>query len=195
MVQTANSALFRPGTTGLHLALLRGINVGGKNKLPMAELVAMFVEAGCADVRTYIQSGNVLFTVAPSRRKELADVITKRIAEHFGFRVPVILRTADELRQTVAGNPFLKSGVDTAAFHVAFLADAPPKRLVAALDIGRSPGDSFDVRGREIYLCLPNGVAKTKLTNAYFDSTLATVSTLRNWRTVLKLAEMAQAVS
>jgi uncharacterized protein (DUF1697 family) len=174
------------------VALLRGINVGGKNTLPMCDLAAMFVEGGCTDVRTYIQSGNVVFAATPGVVERLADDISRRIAKSFGYRVPVVVRTADELRQVVRGNPFLKSDADARSLHVAFLADLPDPGRIAALDPKRSPGDSFSMRGREIYLCLPNGVAGTKLSNAYFDSALATTSTLRNWRTVLKLLEMTQ---
>ena len=180
----------RSDPTGRYVALLRGINVGGKNKLPMRDLAAMFTEAGCTEVRTYIQSGNVVSSITPKRAKRLPDLISKQIAERFGYRVPVVLRTADEFRQVVTGNPFLKADADSGSLHVAFLADLPDPRRVAALDPKRSPGDSLKVRSREIYLCLPNGVAGTKLSNAYFDSTLATTSTFRNWRTVLKLVEM-----
>ncbi len=182
----------RRNATGRYVALLRGINVGGKNTLPMRDLAVMFVEAGCTDVRTYIQSGNVVFSATPGVVKRLADDISRRIAKSFGYRVPLVLRTADELHQVLTGNPFLKSDADAGSLHVAFLADLPDPRRVAALDPKRSPDDSFKVRGREIYLCLPNGVAGTKLSNAYFDSTLATTSTLRNWRTVLKLLEMTR---
>ncbi len=158
----------------------------------MADLAAMLIEAGCSDVQTYIQSGNVAFSATPGSAKRLPQILSQKIAEHFGIRVPVILRTADELRRVAARNPFLKSTADISFLHVAFLADLPDRRRVAALDPNRSPGDSFEVRGREIYLCLRNGVARTKLTNAYFDSILSTTSTARNWRTVLKLVEIVQ---
>ena len=85
-------------TRPTHLALLRGINVGGKNKLPMATLVDMFIEAGCKDVRTYIQSGNVVFSVSKTESASIPDRITTRIAERYGYRVPVILRTTEQLR-------------------------------------------------------------------------------------------------
>lgn len=153
----------------------------------------MFTEAGCRDVRTYIQSGNVVFSAAPGLAKRLPDLVSQRIADRFGYRVPVVWRTADEFRQVAVRNPFLKSEADVDSLHVGFLADLPTPRDVAALDPKRSPGDSFKVRGRDIYLCLPNGMARTKLTNAYFDSKLETTSTFRNWRTVLKLLELTQA--
>ena len=178
-------------TSPSHVALLRGINVGGKNKLPMRELVTIFEAAKCTDVRTYIQSGNVVFrapaTLAKRLPVQLADAIDKR----FRFRVPVVLRTARELRAVADHNPFLRGGSEPSALHVAFLADRPPAAAVRRLDPERSPPDRFAVRGREIYLCCPNGMARTKLTNQYLDATLATTSTVRNWRTVLELVAMA----
>ena len=174
-----------------HVALLRGINVGGKNMLPMKDLVGMFVAVGCEDVTTYIQSGNVVFSAQAKIVAGLGSLISKRVEEQFGLRVPVVLRTATELKKVIRSNPFLQVGTaDELILHVAFLADKPGAGLVAGLDAGRSTPDEFVVVGREIYMQLVKGVAGTKLTNAYFDSKLKTVSTMRNWRTVLKLAEL-----
>jgi uncharacterized protein (DUF1697 family) len=172
-----------------HVALLRGINVGGKNRLPMKDLSQMFAEAGCADVRTYIQSGNVVFRAKPAIARRVSGAVASAIVKRFGFQAPVQTRTADELRAVASKNPFLRKGDDTDLLHVAFLADVP--RSPQPLDPKRSPPDEFVLQGREIFLRLPNGVARSKLTNAYFDSKLGTISTLRNWRTVLTLLEMA----
>jgi uncharacterized protein (DUF1697 family) len=102
------------------------------------------------------------------------------------------MRTADELERVTRANPFLGPKVDLAALHVAFLADEPSRAHAAALDPERSPPDRFALVGREIYLHCPGGMARTKLTNQYFDSKLATTSTMRNWNTVLKLLELSQ---
>jgi uncharacterized protein (DUF1697 family) len=169
------------------LALLRGINVRGKNKLPMRDLAGIFETAGCKNVRTFIQSGNVIFTASASVWKRLAGAVASGIEEQFGYRVPVILRTAQQLGDVVSNNPFPREE-DT--LHVMFLADRPSPAKIAALDPNRSSPDAFIVRGQEIYLQLPNRVAASKLTNAWFDSKLGTVSTLRNWRTVTKLLAM-----
>jgi uncharacterized protein (DUF1697 family) len=176
--------------TARHVALLRGINVGGKNMLPMKELAGMFVAAGCGDVTTYIQSANVVFSANTKVVAGLGLVIAARVEERFGLRVPVVLRTAGEMEAVVRGNPFLKAGASDETLHVCFLADLPDADKVAGLDAGRSAPDAFALVGREIYMRLLKGVSGTKLTNAYFDSRLKTVSTMRNWRTVLKLAEM-----
>ena len=172
-----------------HVALLRGINVGGKNALPMKELAQMFSSAGCTGVRTFIQSGNVIFD-APAGAAGIGDAIKEKIEKRYGYRIPVILRTSRQLNKTIRDNPFLKAGVDEKMLHVYFLADTPNARAMDGLDPARSAPDAFHLRGQEIYLHLPNGMARTKLTNAYFDSKLSTTCTARNWATVLKLAAM-----
>ena len=173
-----------------HVALMRGINVGGKNMLPMKNLAEMFREVGCTDVRTYIQSGNVIFDVLPALVKTISGHITNRIEELFGLRIPVILRTAGEMATTSRNNPYMKTGTDEKLLYVFFLAHLPARENVSKLDPGRSVPDSFSVHDREIYVNLPNGAARTKLTNAWFDTKLATTSTARNWRTVLTLTQM-----
>ena len=173
-----------------YVALLRGINVGGRRKLLMRDLAETFVRAGCTSVRTYIQSGNVVFAAAPELADELAGRVAGVIVESHGFEVPVVIRTAEDLDRVVRDNPFLAAGADPAKLHVGFLAAAPEPARIERLDPDRSPPDAFAVRGREVYLHFPAGVARSKLDNAYFDRTLNTVCTIRNWRTVGKLHEM-----
>ncbi len=158
--------------------------------LPMKDLAAMFVAAGCTDVRTFIQSGNVIFSAPAALARKLPEQITTAISKRFGYSIPVIVRTSDELARAISDNPFLKPGSDEKPLHVYFLADVPTAAAIAGLDPTRSAPDVFHVKGREIYLHLPNGMARTKLTNAYFDSKLKTVSTARNWATVQKLLAM-----
>jgi len=170
--------------------MLRGVNVGGKNKLPMKNLAALFEELGFDAVKTFIQSGNVIYRDASQDPTAAAGKIANEIERRFGLRVPVIIRSREEMRKVVESNPLLvaESGSDQ-DLHVAFLADEPASAQIASLDPQRSPPDRFELKGREIYLLLPNGVAQSKLTNAYFDSKLKTVSTVRNWRTVTSLLE------
>ncbi len=175
----------------MRVALLRGINVGGKNRLPMKDLVAIFEHLGCRDVRTYIQSGNVVFAARAALARRIPELVSAAIADRFDYRVPVVTRSARELGRVVAGNPFVRTGVDVNLLHVAFLAARPGAARVRGLDPDRSPPDEFEVRGREIYLYCPNGMARTRLTNTYFDSRLATPGTIRNWRTVLSLSGLA----
>ena len=182
-------------STNVNIALLRGINVGGKNKLPMKDLAAMFVDAGCQDVRTYIQSGNVVFKAGPALAKDIPSLVGQSIMDGFGYSVPMVVRTARDLQQIVEVNPFAQADFKANWLLVFFMADLPDKARVESLDPDRSPGDEFAVVGREVFVHNPNGVARSKLTNAYFDSRLATTCTGRNWRTVNKLLEMATAAS
>jgi uncharacterized protein (DUF1697 family) len=173
------------------VALLRGVNVGGKNLLPMKRLVELFEAAGAGDVRTYIQSGNVVFTATAAKATRIAAGVTMRVREELGFHVPILLRSARELDAVARDNPFLRNAADPATLHVLFLPEPPAPAAVAALDRGRSPPDAFEARGSEIYLRLPNGMGRTKLGVDYFDRALATRCTARNWRTVLALLELA----
>jgi len=174
-----------------YVALLRGINLGGR-RIPMPELAALFLKAGCTDARTYIASGNVVFGANAALARKIPDLIHAEIKRRYRFDSPILVRSRDEMTAIAAGNPFLKKKCDPKWLHVVFLADTPAKAAVAALDPGRSPGDEFVVKGGEIYLHLPNGAARSKLTNQYFDSTLKTVSSGRNWNTVTTLLAMMQ---
>ena len=179
-----------------YVALMRGINVGGKNKLPMKELAALFSDAGCENVRTYIQSGNVLFDLPEPDRdarkvtSTLAASVSESIARDFGFRIPIVMRSEAEMRAALADNPFFDRGDPAERLFVMFLADSPGADRIEALDPLRSAPDEFEVRGQEIFLSIASSAATTRLTNAYFDSKLATISTSRNWRTATKLLEL-----
>jgi uncharacterized protein (DUF1697 family) len=176
-----------------YVALLRGINVGGKHILPMKHLVELFAGSNCAEVRTYIQSGNVIFRTTPQCVQSLPALVADKVEQRFGFRAPVIVRSTREMSNVVRGNPFTQAGLPEKSLHVYFLADRPAVPAVKSLDPERSLPDTYHVVGREIYLNLPNGAGRSKLTNAYFDTKLSTLSTSRNWATVLKLFEMMQA--
>ncbi len=155
----------------------------------MQDLAQIFSDAGCSNVRTYIQSGNVIFDT-PGSAPKIVELVKTKIEKKFGYRVPMIVRTREQLLKTIRGNPFLKAGAHEKTLYVYFLADPADARFIATLDPARSAPDAFHVLGQEIYLHLPNGMGKSKLTNAYFDSKLSTTCTARNWATVLKLAAM-----
>jgi uncharacterized protein (DUF1697 family) len=182
----------KKSTASTYVALLRGVNVGGKHKLPMKELVEICSKNECGNVRTYIQSGNVVFTAPASVAKRLAHTLAKKIEQHFGFPVPVVLRSREQLEQVARNNPFLKAGKPESTLYVSFLTDEPTAEAIGKLDPNRSAPDEFRVVGSEIYFYFPNGLGNSKLTSAYFDSRLATVGTARNWTTLLKLVEMTK---
>jgi uncharacterized protein (DUF1697 family) len=190
--RTGVSAAAPAKGAGVHVALLRGVNVGGANKLAMSDLKAIFERAGCSRVETIIQSGNVVFAAPAALLGDLANIAAAEIKRRFGVATPVILRSGAEMRAILAGNSFLRAGVDPGLLHVMCLADRPTKAQIAALDSSRSPPDEFVVREKDIYLHLPNGVARSKLTNAYFDKALRTIGTARNWRTMTKLCEATE---
>ncbi len=158
----------------------------------MADLRDIFAAAGCGAVKTYIQSGNVVFEAAEDLAERVPALVSEAIRERFGYETAVVMRSGDEMRQVADSNPFDTSG-DPRFLQVAFLADAPGAKAVARLDPQRSPPDAFEVRGRHVYLHYPNGVARSKLTNEYLASRLGTASTMRNWRTVLTLLKMLDA--
>lgn len=174
------------------IALLRGINLGGKRKVAMPALADAFRDLGAEDPRTYLNSGNVVFRAPHDLAQELPARFEALSPTRFGFGVPLVLRSLPQLRATVAGNPFLGAGADERTLHVMFLARPPASDAAAKLDPQRSPPDGFAVRGAEVYLHLPNGMARTRLTNAYLDSTLGTTSTARTWRTVKALLALAE---
>ncbi|MFV2064716.1 MAG: DUF1697 domain-containing protein [Chloroflexota bacterium] len=173
-----------------YVALLRGINVGGKNRLPMEPLRRLFEGAGCDAVRTYIQSGNVVFEASPALASRVPELIEAGIEREFGHHVPLLLRSTAQMAAVIAQTPFDTDAIEAKWLHIGFLRARPADALAASLDPERSPPDHFELRGQEIYLWYPNGSARSKLTTTYFDRVLETSVTIRNWRTVSKLLEM-----
>ena len=165
------------------VALLRGVNLGARNKVPMAELRALLVNAGYGDVRTYIASGNVLLD-GPSGRKRLGSDLERLVLDAFEVTTTVILRKPQELAAAVEAHPF----DDPSETHVAFLAERPVKAAAARL---REFDSDAVLAGAELYLRLPRGVHGSRLSNARIESLLGVAATLRNWRTVVALAELA----
>lgn len=171
------------------VALLRGINLGARNKVPMPELRGVLEDAGLGDVRTYIQSGNVLFIKQAKDRAALARQIEREVKKAFGVDAPVVLRTSAQLRKAAATRPF---GNDTSDLHVVFLVGKPKPaaaRAVHALDVAP---DQVKVEGENVFVKLPNGVQGAKLGGALLEKTIGRPGTMRTFRTVAKLAEMAE---
>jgi uncharacterized protein (DUF1697 family) len=173
------------------VALLRGINVGGRSEIPMGELRSALSSLGLEDVATYIRSGNVVFRSTGAARAVAAD-IERQIAETFGIALTVLIRTPAELASIAKANPFVRAEADPSRLHVVFLARAATAKTAARLDPERSPPDEFSVRGREIYLRLPNGAGRSKLTTDYFERQLGIAATARNWNTLIKLLALTQ---
>jgi uncharacterized protein (DUF1697 family) len=174
-------------TTGRHVALLRGLNVGGANRISMADLAAIFAQAGAAEVTTLQAAGNVLLTAAAGEVAAISARVEAALKAR-GLGSTLVLRTREALLAAAAEHPFLARGADAARCYVAFLAARPTAAAARSLEPDRSPPDAFELRGRELYLWLPGGAAGTRVTNAWMDSRLGTVSTVRGWKTVQALA-------
>ena len=172
------------------VALLRGVNVGGRTLVSMAALRREASALKLEDVRTHLQSGNLLFRAPARRSSGLPSELEGALTATAGVNVRVILRTKDELAKAVAGNPMVPSDLPGNKLHVVFLAGPPARRRIQELDPDRSPPDEFVVRGQHIYVSYPNGSGRSKLNLDYFERTLATSATARNWNTVTKLLEL-----
>lgn len=172
-----------------YVALLRGVNVGGNNKVPMATLRELCEGIGGSNVRTYVQSGNVVFGASRTTSASVAAALEAAIGRELGLTIAVVVRTAAEMAAAVQAMPYPTDGVDPKTLHVGFLRDAPTKAAVRALAATSFPPNDYTVVGREVHLRAPDGLGRTKLPN--FDRVLGTPCTMRNWRSVLTLTEMA----
>ncbi len=170
--------------------MLRGINLGPSRRVPMADLRALFGEAGFQDVRTYVQSGNVVLE-STAKPAELEREAAALISDRFGFDVPVVVRTARQLAAVVKLNPLGDVAEDPKRYQVSFLADKPGVDVVRALTEGAVEPERVAFHGREIYAWHPEGVARSKLWNALAGKGLGVTATARNWTTVTTLLEMA----
>jgi uncharacterized protein (DUF1697 family) len=172
------------------IALLRGINLGARNKVAMADLRALFEELGADDVSTYVQSGNVVFRSTRSRA-QLRQATVEGISERLGLDLTIVLLTNAELARLEQGNPFASSQPDPVKLHVTFLAERPQAGRVRELRKLEFEPDEFEVAGTAVYLHCPQGYGRSKLSNAFFEKQLGVAATTRNWRTVKALAELA----
>ena len=169
--------------------LLRGINVGTKNSLPMAELRAMLEAIGCTDVRTYVQSGNAVFGTTLGEA-ELTRHIEEALEEYMGRPIATTLRTEEELQAIVDGEPFGSLVTKPAYLCVTFLSHEPTKAEVAPLHAAEWGEERFEIAGRDIYTWHPEGQGRSPLAGALGKLKLRGAATTRNWNTVQKLLAM-----
>lgn len=179
--------------TNRYIALLRGINVSGHKTITMEALRTCFEQLQCRNVQTYVQSGNVVFEGGEKDAARCGNEISKRILRDFGFPVPVLLRTSEELQRIVLHNPFLKEPeIDHSKLHVTFLSAVAPKSTAQDLNALAVTPEQFHVQGREIYLYCPNGYGRTKLSNNAIEKKLRLQATTRKWKSVQALLALAQ---
>ena len=172
-----------------YAAFLRGINVGGRTSMKMERLREVFAALGFENVKTYIQSGNVVFETARSDDEKLAARIEAAVEKEF-FKTPVMVRSVDEIREIVENNPFAGEEFEDKLFHVVFLAEKLSDEKTAMLLANSTETEKFAVRDREIYCLLKDGVADSLLGKKYIDNKLKTPATARNWRTLNRILEL-----
>jgi uncharacterized protein (DUF1697 family) len=169
--------------------MLRGVNVGGHSRLKMAALKEAYAAIGLGDVHTLPQSGNVVFTSRTKDRDALAKRIMQEIERRFGLKIEVLIRTLDEIRTLVARGPTTPRA-DPSKLLVMFLERVPDARAQSALLKEHKGPEMIEIRGPEVYLYYPDGVGRSKLTNAFLENKLDAAGTARNWSTLKKLVEL-----
>lgn len=175
------------------VSLLRGINVGGNNKVPMNELKELCTSLGFRDVATYIQSGNVVCCTDAKDMAQVTRQIEDAFAQKFGFRVNIIVRTKDELDAIIANNPFENQPKKESKWVlVLFLANRPEKASLEDLRKVYSGPEEYYLIGQELYIYYPEGMGRSKFTLPLIEKKLKTSGTGRNWNTVLQLQKMMQ---
>ncbi len=173
--------------------MLRGINVSGQKKIKMNELRTLYESLGFRLVKTYIQSGNVIFESPDSDTSELKSKIETNIKQTYGLSVTVIIRTAGEFQHVINNNPFCGTRQeDITKLHVTFLSETPSASSLKTIDKLKDKSNEWIIAGKEIYLFCPNGYGRTKLTNNFFAKNLNLSATTRNWNTVNKLYEIVK---
>jgi uncharacterized protein (DUF1697 family) len=176
-----------------YISVLRGINVGGHRRILMSDLIKLYEELSLKNISTYIQSGNVVFSANEEiSTRELSKIIEHKIAERFGFDVPVIVRTFEQLQQIIRMNPFLERKMgDPEKCYVTFLSEIPGKKEFEAISTIEFKPDEYIIIDQDIFLYIPDRYSDTKLSNDFFERNLHVKATCRNWRTVVALAGIA----
>jgi uncharacterized protein (DUF1697 family) len=173
------------------IALLRGINVGGNNLLPMKRLAALMGAMGCTDVRAYIQSGNVVFGHKTRSAAKLGQAITDAVSAEFGFAPRVLVISAAELTAAAKDNPYPQADAEPKSLHLYFLESVPAKPDIAAMNAIAIGDEQFVLRDKVFYFYAPEGIGKSKLAERA-ERLLGVAATARNWRTVTTLVDMAR---
>lgn len=171
-----------------YIALLRGINVSGRKKILMKDLSSIFESLGFMNVKTYIQSGNVLFQDKSKNVKELISLIEKKIREVFEFEVIVFIRSKEELKAIIQSNPFSKK--DSNRIYVFFLNESKKNLDLTEIETVKIKGEELVIQNKEIYFFSPKGYGVSKLSNNFLEKKLNVSATTRNWKTVITLSEL-----
>ena len=173
------------------IAILRGINVGGKRKILMADLKALCQKLGWTNVVTYIQSGNLIFN-SEKQNSQLENTLDKSISSKYGFDVPVMVRNANELQISIGNNSFAAGDTDITKLHLTFLKEKPSDENVEKIKTYNYEPDKFEIEEKHVFIYCAGKYHQTKLTNNFFENKLKVGATTRNWKTVLKLQQLSR---
>ena len=174
-----------------HISILRGINVGGKRKILMADLKKLYAKLGFKNVISYIQSGNVIFEAKENDQAKIEAKIYKAIKKAYDFEVPVVVRSAEEIAQIISNNPFTSKSEEE-SLHLTFLKEIPLDGNLEKIATYDYPPDKFKIVGKDVYIFCVGKYHKSKLTNNFFEKKLKVGATTRNWKTVNKLLELSK---
>ena len=176
-----------------YISFLRAVNMTGHNMVKMTELAALFVGMGFGDVKTYIQSGNVIFSHDGNRSSSaLSDEIEKAIFKRFHLAIPVMTRKTNDLVRLLTANPYLNEpGFDPSKMAVVFLHETPVEAQIQKVSGVDFPPDRFEIIGDEIFIYCPNGFGRTKLYTGFFEKKMNVTGTARNWKTVTTLLNLS----
>ncbi|MDX1544505.1 MAG: DUF1697 domain-containing protein [Christiangramia sp.] len=174
-----------------YIAILRGINVGGKKKVLMKDLKETFRDLGFSNIQTYVQSGNVVFdTPKDISNRKLEKNIENAIQKAFDFEVPVIVRTPPRLKKVISSNPFKPDTGDIKKFYLVFLKENPQAEEISKLEETNTL-DEFKIDDDHIYVKYSSKYSDSKLNNNFFENKLGVTASTRNWKTIMKLHEIA----
>lgn len=175
------------------IALLRGINIGGKKSIKMMQLKELFEQLGFSDIKSYIQSGNIVFNApVSSNNNSIETIIQNGIREQFSYEVPTMVLGVNELEDAIQSNPYFNSNAKIEKLHLTILGTEPDKQNIDNLQFPDLNGDEFQIIGRFAFIYCQGKYHKTKLGNNAFESKLKVNATTRNWKTVLKLLELSK---
>ncbi len=174
---------------GTYISILRGINVGGKRKMAMEDLRALYAKLGYSNITTYIQSGNVVFKTTSTPTNVLEDTIQLAIKKEFGYDVPVITRRKEEITNLVEIIPFSQNNINN--LYVTFLKNIPEETNTIKLKENSFAPDKFEIKENHVFIYCEGKYHQSKLTNNFFEQKLKVEATTRNWKTVLKIIELS----
>lgn len=177
----------------IYIAILRGINVSGKNSIKMLDLKKLFESLNLNHVTTYIQSGNIIFASDYEDKNQIKELISMQIEKTFCFKIPVLILKIDELREIFSKNPF-SADKETNSIHFTFFANQPDLENIQIIKNKKATDEEIVIRTNVAYIYCPNGYGKTKLTNNFIENKLKTIATTRNYKTTYELLKIAESI-